>query len=105
MVRRKVDFSKAKQLYDLQKKARKIQKELKDTEIEAKSADGWVTVVFNGEQHMTDIEISDEAFESGNKKELEKDIKNTVSQAVARAQAHAAERMKEIAGNLNIPGL
>lgn len=100
-----MDFSKAKQLYDLQKKARKIQKELKDTEIEAKSADGWVTVVFNGEQHMTDIEISDEAFESGNKKELEKDIKNTVSQAVARAQAHAAERMKEIAGNLNIPGL
>jgi len=100
-----VDFSKAKQLYDLQKKARQIQKELKDTEIEAKSSDGWVTVVFNGEQHMTDIEISDEAFESGNKKELEKDIKNTVSQAVARAQAHAAERMKEIAGNLNIPGL
>jgi DNA-binding YbaB/EbfC family protein len=100
-----VDFSKAKELYDLQKKARKIQKELKDTEIEAKSNDGWVTVVFNGEQHLTDIDIKDEALKVENKRELEKDLKNTISQAIARAQAHAAEKMKEIAGNLNIPGL
>lgn len=100
-----MDLSKAKELYDLQKKARKIQKELKETEVEAKSADGWVTVVFNGEQHMTDIDIADEALTPENKKELEKDLKNTISQAIARAQAHAAERMREIAGNLNIPGL
>lgn len=100
-----MDFSKAKELYDLQKKARKLQKELKDTEIEAKSSDGWVTVVFNGEQHMTEISIEDEALSLENKRELEKDIKNTVSQAIARAQAYAAEKMKEITGNLNIPGL
>ena len=100
-----VDFSKAKQLYDLQKKAKQIQKELKETEIEAKSSDGWVTVVFNGEQHLTDIDIADEALTPENKKELEKDLKNTISQAISRAQAHAGEKMKEIAGNLNIPGL
>ncbi|MFA5927520.1 MAG: YbaB/EbfC family nucleoid-associated protein [Patescibacteria group bacterium] len=100
-----VDFGKMKDLYDLQKKARQIQKELKETEIEAKSSDEWVTVVFNGEQHMIDIEIADEALDPSNKHELEKDIKNTVSQAIARAQAHAAEKMKDIAGNLNIPGL
>jgi hypothetical protein len=100
-----VDFSKARELYDLQKKARKLQKELKDTEIEAKSSDGWVTVVFNGEQHMTEISIDDEALSIENKRELEKDIKNTVSQAIARAQAYAAEKMKEITGSLNIPGL
>lgn len=100
-----VDFSKAKQLYDLQKKARQIQKELKETEIEAKSNDGWVTVVFNGEQHLTDIDIAIEALDPNNKKELEKDLKNTVTQAISRAQAHAAEKMKAIAGNLNIPGL
>ncbi len=100
-----VDFSKAKELYELQKKARKIQKELKDTEVEAKSNDGWVTVVFNGEQHMTDINIAEEALKPENKRELEKDLKNTISQAIARAQAYAAEKMKEIAGNLNIPGM
>jgi len=100
-----VDFSKMKDLYELQKKARKIQKELKETEIEAKSASGWVTVVFNGEQHLTSIDLAEAALSPDNKRELEKEIKNTVSQAISRAQAHAAERMREIAGNLNIPGL
>lgn len=100
-----VDFSKAKELYELQKKARALQKELKETEIEAKSSNGFVTVVFNGEQHMTDINIADEAMSIGNKKQLEKDLKNTISQAISRAQAHASEKMKDIAGNLNIPGL
>lgn len=100
-----VDFGKARELYDLQKKARKIQKELKETEVEAKSSDGWVTVVFNGEQHLTDIDIAEEALKPENKRELEKDLKNTMSQAIARVQAYAAEKMKDIAGNLNIPGL
>lgn len=100
-----VDFSKAKELYELQKKARKIQKELKETEIEAKSNDGWVTVVFNGEQHLIDVNIANEALKEENKRELEKDLKNTITQAIARAQAHAAEKMKEIAGNLNLPGM
>lgn len=100
-----VDFSKAKELYELQKKARAIQKELKGTEIEAKSNNGWVTVVFNGEQHLVDIDIAEEALIPDNKKELEKDLKNTISQAISRAQAYAAEQMREIAGNLNIPGM
>ncbi|MEK9155987.1 MAG: YbaB/EbfC family nucleoid-associated protein [Patescibacteria group bacterium] len=100
-----VDFGKMKDLYELQKKARQIQKELKETEIEAKSNSGWVTVIFNGEQHMTEIDIDENALRPENKRELEKEIKNTVSQAVARAQAHAAEKMKGVMGNLNIPGL
>ncbi len=100
-----VDFSKAKELYDLQKKARAIQKVLKNTEIEAKSNDGWVTVIMNGEQHLVDIQISEEAFNVENKKALESAIKNTVTQAISRAQAYAAEQMKEVAGGLGIPGL
>lgn len=100
-----VDFGKMKDSYALIKRAKQIQKELKDTEIEAKSSSGWVTVVFNGEQHMTAIDIAEEALQPGNKRELEKELKNTVSQAIARAQAYAAEKMKEIAGGLNIPGL
>ena len=100
-----VDFSKARDLYDLQKKARRIQKELKDTEIEAKSSDGWVTVVFNGEQHLVDVQIAEEALNPNNKRELEKDLKNTISQAIARAQAIAAEKMKDIAGGMGLPGM
>lgn len=100
-----VDFSKAKELYELQKKARAVQKELKNTEIEAKSNDGWVTVIMNGEQHLVDIQIAEEAFSADNRVELQKSIKNTVTQAISRAQAYAAEKMKEVAGGLGIPGL
>jgi len=100
-----VDFGKIKDVYELQKKARAIQKELKDVEVEASSNDGWVTVVFNGEQHLTEINISEEALAPGNKRLLEKDLKNTISQAISRAQAVAAEKMKDIAGGMGIPGL
>ena len=100
-----VDFGKIKDLYKLQKEAKRIQKELKDIEVEAVSNDGWVTVVFNGEQHMTDIQIAEEALHPDNKRELEKDLKNTISQAVSRAQAVAAEKMKGIAGGFGLPGM
>ncbi|MEI7792086.1 MAG: YbaB/EbfC family nucleoid-associated protein [Candidatus Berkelbacteria bacterium] len=100
-----VDFGKIKDVYELQKKARAIQKELKDVEVEASSNDGWVTVVFNGEQHLTEINISEDALAPANKRLLEKDLKNTISQAISRAQAVAAEKMKDIAGGMGIPGL
>ncbi len=100
-----VDFGKMKDLYELQKKARAIQKDLKDVEVEASSNDGWVTVVFNGEQHLVEVNLAEEALQPENKRELEKDLKNTISQAISRAQAVAAEKMKDIAGGLGIPGL
>lgn len=100
-----VDFGKVKDLYKLQKQAREIQKELKDTEIEAKSNDGWVTVVFNGEQHLTEVTLDAEALKPENKKELEKQILNTVSQAISRSQALAAEKMKDVMGGMGIPGM
>ncbi|MFA7253440.1 MAG: YbaB/EbfC family nucleoid-associated protein [Patescibacteria group bacterium] len=100
-----VDLGKMKDLYALQKKARQIQKELKNVEVEASSNDGWVTVVFNGEQHLTEINLAEEALRPENKRELEKDLKNSISQAISRAQAVAAEKMKDIAGGMGIPGL
>jgi len=100
-------LDKAKQLYDLQKKARAIQKELKETEVEANSNDGFVTVVFNGEQHLVELEINEEALKPENKKTLENDLRNAISQAIARSQALAAEKTKAMIGdmNLNIPGM
>ena len=87
----------------LVKKAREIQKELKNTEIEAVSKDGSVKVVFNGEQHLKELSITDEALQD--KFELEKNLKNVIGQAISQSQAVAQEKMKEVAGDLNIPGL
>jgi len=100
-----VDFGKIKDLYKLQKQAREIQKELKDTEIEARSNEGWVTVVFNGEQHLTELTLSEEALRPENKQELEKQLQNTISQAISRSQALAAEKMKDVMGGMGLPGM
>lgn len=98
-------LDKAKRLWDLQKKARAIQKELKDTEVEAKAASGQVIVVFNGEQHIQSIEIDPAMLSADKKRELEKALEQAVAEAISRVQAIASEKMKAIAGDLNIPGM
>ena len=100
-----VDFGKMKDLYKLQKQAREIQRELRDTEIEARSNDDWVTVVFNGEQHLQEITLADEALRPENRQELEKQLVNTISQAISRSQALAAEKMKSVMGDMGLPGM
>ena len=98
-------FDQAKKLFELQKKAKAIQKELKDTEIEAESSDGLAAIVVNGEQHVLEIRVADEALTPDKKVELERALKSVIGQAISRAQTLAAEKMKAIAGDLNLPGL
>jgi hypothetical protein len=98
-------LDKAKQLWDLQKKAKAIQKELKETEVEAKAANGLVTVVFNGEQHIQSVEIDESLLKPENKHDLEKALQQSIAEAISRAQGLAADKMKAIAGDLNIPGM
>jgi len=100
-------LDKAKQLYQLQKEAKAIQKELRDTEIEARSKEGAVTVVINGEQHIKSIEIADEYLNAEKKRELEQELVKVVSEAINRAQMVAAERTKKLMGEMgvNFPGM
>ncbi|MBI2263509.1 YbaB/EbfC family nucleoid-associated protein [Candidatus Berkelbacteria bacterium] len=100
-----MDFKQLKQLYGLQKKAKQVQKELKDLEVEAK-AEG-VVVVFDGEQHLNRLEIDETMLSPEKKRDLEEALKKTISEAISRVQALAAERSKEIMKDmgLNIPGM
>lgn len=88
-------------------KARQVQKELKETEIEAKSSNGWVTVVFSADMHVKSIVLSEDSVVPENKRELERTIERTVTEALSRAQAVAAEKTKQVMKdlNLNIPGM
>lgn len=99
-------LDKMKQLYDMQKKAKQIQKELKETEIEAQSANGLVSVVFNGEIHIVEVKIDESMLAPAKKHELEQAIRHTIGQAIAKAQAIAAEKAKSMMGDMgiNLPG-
>ena len=96
-------FDQAKMLW----KARQVQKELKNTEIEAKSNDGQVRAVVTAEMHVKEIEIDESALKSENKRNLEKTLQNTISQALSRAQGLAADKTRAVMKdmNLNIPGM
>lgn len=96
-----------KQVLDLQKKAKAMQKELRDTEIEAVSPDGKITVVFNGELKLVDLTIDQSAVDGQSVKDLERNLKTTIAEAMSKAQAVAAEKTREIMKdmNLNIPGM
>lgn len=88
-------------------KARQVQNELKKTEIEASGGEGKVVVIFNGELKLQKLEIAEELLTPDRKLELERLIKDTVTQAMQRAQQVAADRTREVMKELgvNIPGL
>lgn len=96
-------FDQAKMLW----KANQIKKELKNTEVEAKSNDGSVSAVVNGEMHILSVELNEEMLKPENKRALEKSIQNTVAEALSRAQAVAADKTKDMMKdlNINIPGM
>jgi DNA-binding YbaB/EbfC family protein len=100
-------LDKMKQVYQLQKKAKEIQKELRETEIEAKSANGEVSVIYNGEQKLVDISIEENMLDPQQKKQLEQLIIKVVGEASSKAQALAGEKTKDVMKDmgLNIPGM
>ncbi|MEX0594742.1 MAG: YbaB/EbfC family nucleoid-associated protein [Patescibacteria group bacterium] len=99
------NFGQMKELYSLQKKAKQMQKELKAMEIEASSADGTVNAVVSGEMKLVSITIAEEALKPENKTRLEMAIKETIGQAMSRAQTESATRMQPLLKDMNLPGL
>ena len=96
-----------KQLLDMQKKAKAMQRDLRDTEIEAVSSDGSITVIFNGELKLVNLTIDDSYLDNRSLSDLERDLKTTISEAMGKAQQVAADRTREIMKdmNINIPGM
>ncbi|QQG50025.1 MAG: YbaB/EbfC family nucleoid-associated protein [Candidatus Berkelbacteria bacterium] len=98
-------FGQMKDMYQLQKKAKDVQKQLKNLEIEARSTDGTVGVIVNGEMKIVEITIADEALDAGNKNQLESNLKDTIGQAMAKAQSESAARLQPILKDFNFPGM
>jgi DNA-binding YbaB/EbfC family protein len=98
-------FDKAKDMYKIQKEARKIKGELKNTHIEAETE--GVTITINGEQEVIKVEITDEAIQNAaeKKKSLEEALEKAFNKAIKKSQQIGAEKMKDIMGGMNFPGL
>lgn len=94
-------FDKAKDLYNLQKQARQIKKELKNIHIEAES-DG-VIIIIDGEQEVISVTVSDEAIK--NPKKMQENLTKAFNKAIKKSQQIAAEKMKGVMGGLGLGGM
>lgn len=98
-------FGQAKDLYKLQKQAKKIKEELKNLHIEAEI--GGIVVVINGEQEVVDVRIPAEMMTPENHIKLQGELLNVFNKAIKKSQEVAAEKMRGMMGDLgmDMPGL
>jgi DNA-binding YbaB/EbfC family protein len=94
-----------RQAQELQAKLAKAQQELAEATVEATAGGGAVTVTITGQQQVKSIKISSEAINPDDAELLEDLVLAAVSEAIAKSQELAAERMSQVTGGLNIPGL
>lgn len=94
-------FDQAKDLYKLQKEAKRIKDELANIHIE--STEGGVKIVMNGEQNVISAEI-DMEFYNGNNAQLNQDTVTAFNKAIKKSQSIAADKMKDIMGGMGLGG-
>jgi nucleoid-associated protein EbfC len=92
-------------LMKIQMKIKDMQKQMKKMEATAVSDDSMITATINGEFLLKSVSVNEEKLKASDKKQIEKSIVNAVNKAVEMNKAAAAEKMKEVTGGLNIPGL
>ncbi|MGP1382643.1 MAG: YbaB/EbfC family nucleoid-associated protein [Thainema sp.] len=94
-------FKKAQQV---QEGAKKLQEELEMMEIEGEAGGGLVKVVLSGNQEPRNVTISPDALSEG-AEVLSDLVTAAMKDAYDKSTATMRERMEELTGGLNLPGL
>jgi DNA-binding YbaB/EbfC family protein len=94
-----------KQFQKMQARMEEIQAELEKTEVEGTSGGGMVKVTANGKQDILSITIDKEVVNPDDVEMLQDLIVAAVNQARQKAAELQTERMSELTGGLNIPGM
>ena len=101
-------FNQMKQLYEMQKKAKELQRQLEAIKVEKSNSDHTLTLTVNGAQRVEAIQIDAFWLTVDKKAALETSLVNLSNEAFEAAQkqsaSQAASLMKDLKG-LGIPGL
>lgn len=94
-------FKKAQQV---QEGAKKLQEELEEMNIEGQAGGGMVKVIVSGNQEPRSVEISPDVLSEG--ADVVSDLVTAaMKDAYLKSTTTMRERMEELTGGLNIPGL
>jgi len=86
-------------------KAKKLQKELKNTLIEVEKGDGAVVIEINGEQKIKKVKLNKDLIDLDDISELELWIEEAIRDAISESQKLAQEKMQPMMGMLGSLGL
>lgn len=86
---------KLKKAQEMSMKMQDLQKELAATEIECKSADGKITVLYTGQSVPLSVKVEPDAME-GSAEQLSEQLSNALKQAFINSRKHADSRMMEL---------
>lgn len=94
-----------KQAKQMQSKMKEMQASLESTTFEADAGAGAVRATVNGKLGLVGIKIDPDATKSGDVEMLEDLVKAAVASAQRKAADAVKEKMREMTGGMNIPGL
>ncbi len=92
-----VSFSQAKDMFRLQREAKKVKKELRNVHVEAEAS--GVKVVVNAEMEVISIEIAESVAVAS----VPSLMKDALNRALKKAQVVSAEKMQGIMGEMGMP--
>jgi DNA-binding protein YbaB len=85
-------FGQLKDMYNLQKQAREMKKQLEAEEITGTSKDGLVHITINGSYDLRNVRVNEEAQLSPS--QIEQDIKQAYEDANSRIKSILMEKFK-----------
>jgi len=94
-----------RQARQMQNKIQEAQEEVEDEEFEASTGGGAVTAVVTGAMALVSIDINEEAVDPDDVEMLEEMIVGAVNQALQEAEETKNEKMEEVTGGMNMPGM
>ena len=90
-------FSQIKDMFRMQREAKKVKKELKKIHVEAEGR--GVNVVVSADMEVVSIEIAPDA----NRETLGREIADALNRAMKKAQVVSAEKMQGVMGEMGFP--
>jgi len=97
---------------DLMSQVRKMQEEMEKTqevlgneEVTGSSGGGMVEIVMDGHQAVKDVRLKPEVVDPDDVEMLQDLLLAALNDATEKAKALADERMEDVTGGVNIPGL
>jgi len=94
-----------KKVQEAQKRMKEIQAELPNLEFKGVSENGMVEVIASGDLMVKSIVIKQDCIKTADPDIVGEEVMSAVNTAIAAARAGVAEKMKDLTGGMDIPGL